>query len=318
MLPARLSKRLMSGIGELGQLAAHPSMVRDYADVAWSFFVRKRERPFVLGLVLTDRCNLSCQHCRVASRTGAHMPWAKVEAHLRDFHCRGSRFLYIEGGEPYLWRDGERRLDDVVDLARRVGYLRVHVYTNATLPLSAHDDFSWVSIDGTAPTYQALRGTGLDRVAGHAREALRRGKRLAVICTLNTVNYREVEAVCRLAADELERAPLIFFFHTPYYGRDHLLLSQAQREEAVGAIRDCKRRGFDILNSWAGLDALEHGAFRHPTSLWWVVDGQGEHPCCRASGNPEICRQCGYSSCAEIVLSQTLTPGALLGLVRYH
>jgi hypothetical protein len=37
-----------------------------YPQFVLSFCVLRRDVPFILGLVLCDRCNLACRHCRVA------------------------------------------------------------------------------------------------------------------------------------------------------------------------------------------------------------------------------------------------------------
>jgi MoaA/NifB/PqqE/SkfB family radical SAM enzyme len=35
----------------------------------------------------------------------------------------------LEGGEPFLWRDGQRRLEDIIAYAHAIGYYTVVVYT---------------------------------------------------------------------------------------------------------------------------------------------------------------------------------------------
>ena len=63
------------------------------------------------------------------------------------------RFLLLYGGEPFLWRDGEHRLRDVVAEARRMGFAMVAVVTNGTYGLDlAEADLIFVSVDGTPST----------------------------------------------------------------------------------------------------------------------------------------------------------------------
>ena len=108
----------------------------------------------------------------------------------------------------------------------------------------------------------------------------------------------------------------MFFFHTPYYGVDELLLSPEQKEAAMGTLLACKKEGLPVLNSRAGLQAIRSGDYPHPTRLFWVVDIEGQYPCCRTFKQPEVCRECGYSTCAEIVLMRSLNPEALLTMLR--
>jgi hypothetical protein len=41
------------------------------------------------------------------------------------------------------------------------------------------------------------------------------------------------------------------------------------------------------------------------------------YPCCRHSGDPELCRQCGYLSYAEIDQTLRLKPTAILNALKY-
>jgi MoaA/NifB/PqqE/SkfB family radical SAM enzyme len=289
---------------------------------AWStarlgldFVVLRKDRPFVLGLAVTDRCNLRCRQCRVWKAQGQHIPLAAIEAILRRFYARGARLLYLEGGEPFLWREGDLRLADVIDLARRVGYLRVHVYTNGTLPIDAPADFVWVSADGLPDTNFALRGSDLDQVLEHARQY---PSAKAVIFTVNTVNHPEIRAFLQLARDALPGVPVMFNLHTPYYGRDELLLDAGTRDRAVDTLLECRRAGLPVMNSAPGLERLRPGRGCGPRRLWYVADGDGEYPCCRALGDPAVCAHCGYAGCEELLLARNLDLRAIAGLVRWR
>ncbi len=172
----------------------------EYIRITADFFCLRRDRPLILGLALTDVCNLSCIHCRVRNVYRRHMSWDEVEKVLRDLQDSGARFLYLEGGEPLLWQDGERRLPDVIRLAREIGYLKVHLYTNGTIPLDASPDFTWVSVDGMPGTYETIRGSPFDRVWNNIRYGPRP---LAVIFTINTLNWREIPSFLKLVRDDL-------------------------------------------------------------------------------------------------------------------
>lgn len=289
------------------------SSVFESAKFGLDFFVLRRDRPYILGLALTDICNLHCKHCRVANISRKSMTIGEVEKHLRKYRERGARFLYLEGGEPYLWSDGNHRLADIVQLARRVGYLRVHVYTNGTHPLDANPDFTWVSVDGLGETFRAIRGIPIERVLRNVRGF---EQRFAFIFVVNTINRGEIPEFLRFVKVEFPGREVMFFFHTPYYGVDELLLSAAQKREAIETLLQCKKARLPVLNSRAGLRVLQTGRYPHPTRLWWVVDETGEYQCCRAFGEPKVCENCGYSSCAEIVLSRSLRPGPVWAMLK--
>jgi MoaA/NifB/PqqE/SkfB family radical SAM enzyme len=291
----------------MGGLSRAWSMARFGLD----FAVLRRDRPFVLGVAVTDRCNLRCRHCRVWRSHGPHMPFASIGSILRRFHARGSRLLYLEGGEPYLWREGTRRLPDVLELAREVGYLRVHVYTNGTLPVTAPADFTWISADGLHDTNYALRGSSLDAVLENARLC---ATPKALLFTVNALNRDELLPFLAFAHETLPGVRVMFQLHTPYYGIDELLLDAASRNAVVDTLIECRRVGLPVMNSVPGLERLRPAAGSGPKNLWCVVDGQGEYPCCRALGDPAVCEHCGYAACEEILLVRNFSPRAIASM----
>jgi MoaA/NifB/PqqE/SkfB family radical SAM enzyme len=287
----------------------------EYLKLACDFFLLKKDRPYILGLVITDLCNLNCKHCHVANIYKEHMPYSEIKRHLITYYSRGARFLYLEGGEPYLWEDNEYRLEDIVQLAKRIGYLRVHIYTNGAFPLTAHPHFTWVSMDGLAETYRTIRGIPIERVLNNLYCA--NDQRLGLIYTVNTINSGEIQKFLSFVHLEFPKLKVMFFFHTPYYGIDSLFLSEKEKRETINTIIDCKRKGLPVLNSEAGLRAITSGLYNHPMNISWVVDQTGEYQCCRAYGHPEVCKNCGYSSGAEIDLLRSLRPSVVKEIINW-
>lgn len=291
----------------MGRLADAWSMTR----LGLDFAVLRRDRPFVLGLAVTDRCNLRCRHCRVWRSHAPHMPLVAVERILRRFHERGARLLYLEGGEPYLWHDGDQRLDRVIALARELGYLRIHVYTNGTLPITAPADFTWISADGLHAANRALRGSDLDTVLDHAAAC---PTRKALLYTVNSENKDDILPFLEYVRDRLPGVRVMFQMHTPYYGIDGLLLENVARNDVVDTLQACRRAGLPVMNSAPGLERLRPGRGSGPRNLWCVVDSEGEYPCCRALGDPAVCDHCGYAACEEILLVRDFHPRAIASM----
>jgi uncharacterized radical SAM superfamily Fe-S cluster-containing enzyme len=104
----------------------------------------RRRDPIIGSLILTDRCNLACQHCAVANIRRVDYPFPKVRADLQALHDQGVRVVLLYGGEPFLWHDGDLRLADVVAEARRIGFPVVSVVTNGTRGLDLPEaDLIW-------------------------------------------------------------------------------------------------------------------------------------------------------------------------------
>ena len=99
------------------------------------------------------------------------MTWVEVCHGLEIFRSKGIRLLAITGGEPMLWRDGERGLEDVLAQARHLGFQVISLYTNGTLPLETSADTVFVSLDGLKANSERLRGNFYDTVLENIRRS---------------------------------------------------------------------------------------------------------------------------------------------------
>jgi MoaA/NifB/PqqE/SkfB family radical SAM enzyme len=276
------------------------------------FAVLRQDVPMAVALVVTDRCQLTCRHCRVANVTRRDMPFAAVEATLRRHRANGVRALALEGGEPFLWRDGEARLEDIVLLARGLGYWRIHIYTNGLRAIDTSADMVWVSLDGRRDAYTMLRGDHFDVVVANVRAA--RARRVGLIFVVNRLNRHEMRPFLEWSGT-LPVAGTMFYLHTPYYGRDELRLLPDERREVIDEMLGFVDERLPILNSRGALTLLRSGAWKRPSRMWWVADAMGDHACCRAA-SPEVCAECGYSGCVELFAAQRLDLTAIRMLVR--
>lgn len=286
-----------------------------YARYAWRGVVLRDVGPLVFGVAPTDRCNLSCRGCRVANTGRPDMTWDALIALLHGAYRRGFRELYFSGGEPLLWRDGERTIEDAVLAARRLGFFHIHLYTNGTLGLETSADLVWVSLDGLPAVNARRRGDHFAeveatiRTPGHPRAAL--------IYVIDRTTRDGIEPFLRWVRDSaLPVMGVMFYFHTPYYGRDELYLGAAERAPLIDVLLACIRRGSPVLNSRAGLLALRSGDWPRRTPAAAVADVDGESVCCRAPD--ACCEDCGYAACTEIVEALRLRPSAVLAMGRYR
>jgi sulfatase maturation enzyme AslB (radical SAM superfamily) len=288
--------------------------LRFYVLFAWRYIVLQRPESLIYGIALTDRCNLACRGCRVANTGRPDMSWERLVETMQDAWRRGFRELYFSGGEPRLWVDGEHTLEYAVVEAKRIGFFHVHVYTNGTLGLDTLADLVWVSMDGLPGTFERRRGDHFYQV----ERAVRQGQhpKVAVIYVIDRNTAEGVEPFLRWVRET--KFPVIgvmFYFHTPYYGRDELFLTAEERAPIIDRLLGCIRARLPVLNSRAGLLALKSGDWPRRVPLAHVVDVDGEYVCCRACD--EVCPDCGYAACTELTEFQRLRPSALLGMTRY-
>jgi MoaA/NifB/PqqE/SkfB family radical SAM enzyme len=227
---------------------------------------------------------------------------------------RGFRELYFSGGEPMLWRDGEHTLENAIVEAKRIGFFHVHVYTNGTLGLDTPADLVWVSMDGLPGTFERRRGDHFHQVERAVREG--QHPKVAVIYVIDRNTREGIEPFLRWVRET--KFPVIgvmFYFHTPYYGRDELFLTAEERAPIIDRLLGCLRAGLPVLNSRAGLLALKSGDWPRRVPVAHVADVDGESVCCRAPD--DVCVDCGYAACTELTEFQRLRPSALLGMTRY-
>jgi Fe-coproporphyrin III synthase len=242
------------------------------------------------------------------------MSWDQAVAAMRDAWARGFRELYFSGGEPMLWRDADHSLADVVAEAKRIGFFHVHVYTSGLHGLETSADLVWVSMDGLPGVFERRRGDHFRQVERVVRAASH--ARVAVIYVIDRNTAEGVEPFLRWVQEtKLPVIGVMFYFHTPYYGRDALFLTAEERAPIIDRLLGCIRAGLPVINSRAGLLALESGRWRRRFSVASVVDVDGESVCCRASD--EVCIDCGYAACTELTEFQRLRPSAILGMMRY-
>jgi Fe-coproporphyrin III synthase len=270
--------------------------------------------PLIRGLVLTNRCNLQCQHCRLVERGHKDLDFEEVAAAIDAFHREGGRCLYLEGGEPFLWHDGRHGLNDVVDYAHGLGFLTVVVYTNGTHPIDTSADTVFVSMDGLRATHDALRGESFDRIAGNIQNSAHAS--LYVNYTINNRNKDEIPAFCEYVHGIERIRGIFFYFHTPYYGHDDLYLEPGERRRVLNDLLRLRKR-YRILNSRAGLYSALRNDWKRPVSACSVYEKGVVYPCCRYSDDPELCRECGYLSYAEIDQVLKMKPSAILSALQY-
>ena len=273
-----------------------------------------RAAPLMRGLVLTNRCNLRCRHCTITSREPMDLSYDQVTAAIDAFYAEGGRCLYLEGGEPLLWRDGPHDVEDVVEYAHQRGYYTVVVYTNGTRPLDTAADTVFVSVDGLQERHDALRGKSFERIMDHIQDSAHPS--LYINYTINSENADQIGAFCEYV-DRLDRIRgTFFYFHTPYYGYDALYVEPDERRRVVRRLLELRKR-YRILNSRAGLRSVLRNDWKRPLGICSVYEGGTVYACCRYPGDPELCAQCGYLSYAEIDQTLKLKPGAILNALKY-
>lgn len=270
--------------------------------------------PLIAGLDLTYRCNLTCRHCNLNERETDDMTFEDVVAILDSLYKDGCRAVYFEGGEPFLWRDGEYKLESVVQHAKRMGFLATVVYTNGTLPIETTANTVFVSVDGLKETHELLRGESFDIIMKNIQES--RHASLFINSIINSYNKDELESFCKYIDEIPNIQGTFFYFHMPYYRKDDLYIDQEEREKILHKLLHFKKR-FKILNSYAGIKSAIRNDWERPLEICRVYEKGYVHECCKFHKERELCDNCGILSYAEIDQTLKLKPTAILNALKY-
>lgn len=269
-----------------------------------TWFVRARffgsRRPLQTVLFISDRCNLHCRHCSVVNKENpVDMSYEAVRRHLQSSYAAGSRFVDFEGGETMLWRDNDRDINDLIDLAKSIGFFSATITTNAQLPFSGcRADSIWVSMDGLHDFHDAMRGPGtFDKLEKNIAIAGHRCLNVnMVICKLNHANVADT-------LEYVKNSPYInavsFNFYTPFPGVEDLSVDDDVRSRIIDEIIEFKKRKYPILNSISGLKRMKHNDFKRHC---WVTDfvyPDGTRDLC-AGLKLGICDRCGLCMAGEM------------------
>ncbi len=218
---------------------------------------------------------------------------------LDRLQAEGLPIIVFEGGEPFLWKDGDFTFRDLV-LEARKRFPRVAVTTNGTFPLDVPVDTLWVSLDGLRETHNALRSGSFDRVAENLEKTQHR--KVFAHITLNRRNRQDLREMAEWVAGHPTLRGLTVQLFYPYnQGEAPLALAPGERRAALEIVMDLKKRGYPILNSAERLRAMIENTWTCHDDLLVNVDPDGSITRgCYVKGRGVVnCRQCGFTPVAE-------------------
>jgi len=278
--------------------------------------ISRKELPFIGGIAINDRCNLHCRHCFVSNRNIPDLSYEEIREGLLQLYDKGMKYLYIEGGEPFLWKDNSRDLEDVVQLARDIGFRYIVIYTNGTFPVETSANLVFVSIDGLKDTHDAMRGKCYERIISNINRSSH--KKIYANFTITSQNMSEIEEFCEETDKIRNLKGVNFYLYTPYNGKDELFLSYEDKRKIIENILSLKKKGYHILNSKTTLKSAYNDSWKRPSGLSYLYAEKKLYMCCRAIGMDDICENCGYLGFTEIFHMSRLNPDALMTAFKYY
>lgn len=259
------------------------------------------KRPLLAGIKLTHNCNLKCDHCPFWKKERGALSFSQAEAAMKTLHEQGVHIIIFEGGEPFLWKDGDYRINDIVREAKKL-FFSVGITTNGTFPLDAEADIIWVSIDGLKETHDTLRCGSYNTVISNIKASSHR--RVYAHTTINSINWKEIPELVRLLSTLVKG--ITFQFHYPYKeGEKDLSLDREKRLAVLDCLIRLKKEGLPVANSYTCLKALKKNTWKcHPWMIASVEpDGTFTQGCYVQNRGEISCDNCGFSAHTEISLA---------------
>lgn len=260
-----------------------------------------RKRPLQTVLFVSNQCNLACRHCCVYNSVNPQIKsFEQIKEELQYSYRLGSRFVDFEGGEPFLWNENDKNINDLIRLAKQIGFFSTTVTTNAQIPFpSCEADSIWVSLDGMKPYHEQIRGEGsFDRLVKNVAQNTH--PKISINMVINALNYKSVEETIIWASQQANIQSISLNFHTPYPQTEDLFLDWNLRLETIDKIIRMKKSGYPIMNSISGLKLMKTNRFK---KYCWVTnfilpDGVRLNECQGKTQN--ICDKCGFCMAGEI------------------
>ena len=261
----------------------------------------QKKTPILAGFKITNRCNLNCVHCPFWKRNAPDtLTFNQVKNILSELHRLGVRILILEGGEPFLWKDGEHTIHDVVEFAKSL-FLSVGITTNGTFPLTIKTHVVWVSIDGLKETHNRIRKNSFDNAIENIVNSPH--PNIYANITINRINYPEMPDLVKFLTDKIKG--ITIQFHYPYEKDDNLILSFEKRREVLDNLIALKKEGYPVTDSYLCLESLKNNSWH--CQDWMLANAEPDGSInlgCYVKGRGKVqCRVCGFAAHTEISLA---------------
>ncbi len=256
-----------------------------------------KKKPLLASFKVTYRCTLKCRSCPFWKMESRDIQFQKALEVMDYLYEQGIRLIIFEGGEPFVWRDQDCQLEDLVKQAKQK-FFSVGITTNGTLPLSSSADILWVSFDGLKETHEKNRGPCFDKIIRNIEQSAH-PKILANI-TINKLNVTEIHQLVRFLSDKVKGITIQFYY--PFPNTEDLALTKDQRIRVLDELIQLKQQGLPILDANDTLQNLKKNDW---TCHDWLIasaepDGSVHIGCYLKNRADVSCEKCGFAAHAEV------------------
>jgi len=287
----------------------------------WAFGTKflHRKNPIIGVIITNNSCNLHCVYCPVTQFDPIVIAFDQVKKDIQTLYDNGVRMLTITGGEPLLWTDQEKHIEDVISYAKQKGMYEIILCTNGTFPIHTKAEIVMISLDGTEEAHDTLDGKSYQLIMKNIDESDH--DKIFIQYTITKENQDILEKTI-LELKQHERIKgILFNIYIQFIGSPMKKYTHQEIEDIVQRIIDLKKKYPDfITNSVSALHHLKKDDWKRP--LWisqCIYNGEISPCCCRKEiVNQEICSQCYLAACAESYIIQNLEINAVIEFLKKY
>ncbi|MBI4651150.1 radical SAM protein [Candidatus Desantisbacteria bacterium] len=268
-------------------------------------------KPILAGFKLTHKCNLSCRHCPFWMRQySQNLKFDQAIDILHKLYKSGIRLIIFEGGEPFMWRDGNYTAVDLILEAKKL-FFSVGITTNGTFPIDVPANTVWISFDGLENTHNYIRGKPVfNEIINNIKSS--HHPNIYANITINKINVKEVPELIKFLSKLVKG--ITIQFHYPYKDVDELITKKEDRHQVLDELINLKHQGYPVANSVAALNALKENKWHCYDFMLADVDPDGQiNPGCYVKNRGNVmCQYCGFAAHTEISLAYELNIEAII------
>lgn len=298
-----------------GGLSLMASKFLSWFSYGFKTFILKKELPYLFGLVLTDKCNLNCFYCESKNSGRYHFSFENAKSTIEDAFQRGHRSLYFTGGEPMIWENNGHTIDELIQCARKIGFLEVFIFTNGTFPLNIKQCNYIVTVDGPKNIHNQIRQNTYELILQNVESAAT--KAVFASITFSKSNFLYLDQFVREVTETKLFRGISFnlLTHWPEIVKKHGV-SQDERKQLLDNIWSLKKKGYPIVLSRAAYIALRNNDWKRPIPQIELGTKDRIFTCCRDIDNSSVCENCGYANCVEVSQILTMKPSAMWQVIK--
>ena len=278
------------------------------------------KRPLVNTMIVNFNCNLRCKHCSISGNADKlpspfQIDFENAKREMKEQYENGARILFFEGGEPTLWKDGDKDLRHLIQAGKDQGYFVIGYTTNGTNPIIEDSDVVSVSLDGPREVHDQIRGEGtFDKLMANLAKTTH--PNIFANMTIMKNNLDKVAETVELADKNGRiRGIMLNFITPPPYD---IALTLEQKKRVVELALKLKKEGRPILNTTKALKDMLIEDFGGLCQDWvsaFVLPDCSHYGGCPMKGT-ESCKKCGFDAVREYRLIVKGSPSAIMQMSR--